>query len=1459
MVYEIRFNMENLVGDTEVAQPQKRLLTPFMKRKVIPIPTEEERKPFPMNEANIFSVLYFTWLWPLLKVGYRRTLTEKDLYTLTDDLKVETLLDQFLETYVAEKEKYQNLHLKAKLLERGEEVSSVSEKEDLFDFKLTKFNMIWILLKTFKRRVLWVQFFACIAMIGYAVLPLLTKEIIKFVELKAFVPSTNVGRGVGYSIGMVLISILNSLCLNHFFFQGTFLGIQVKSILITQILEKSFKLNPESRHKYTISKITSMMSTDLNRIEQAVFLQPIILAVIAPIIISIVILVTNIGVSAVVGLAVFFLVLGLLGFAIKELFAQREIVATLTDIRVRIIKEIINNIKTIKLYSWEAPYLKSMIEARGNEVKVIMVIQRIRNVVTAIALSLTGIISMISFLVLYGIDGNTRSPADIFSSISSFEIISTFMTFIPMCLSTTADLLQGLDRIGEFLTAPELEVYDGYTINENPDHKFENAIEIENAEFKWEIFDEIEDEEDGKAKKKLEKNEEKKKKKFQFFKKETIQTEIAEIKKEENSEAATELTIIKDNSIADEDKANTFHLHNINLNVKKGEFIVVTGVIGSGKSSLLSAIAGFMDCNSGYVNINGSILNCGAPWVQNATIRENITFGKQYNQKVYDEVVYACSLQSDLSILPAGDLTEVGEKGITLSGGQKARINLARAVYADKDIILLDDVLSAVDARVGKHIIENCLLRLLLKKTRILATHQLSLIDSADRIIFLKSDGTIDVGELKELMEKNADFKKLMAFMEQDEQEQEDGEEDIVEEIVDDLADSLNTYDGGSEINGLDSNNAEKSIGQGQVVSLKRRSTKNTTKSDEEAIYYDMNAIKDLSKAKITEKEEVAVNQIGKEVYHQYLKFGSGRLTCIGFLIGFGTILALATFAELFTNTWLSFWLSRKFDGRSNGFYIGIYVMLNIAWVILLTLTFITLIGMTVNASKNLHLAAIKRVLHTPMAYVDVTPIGRILNRFTTDTDALDNNISEQARILFTSVAKVIGVFILCIIYIPWIAIAVPPIMIALIAIANYYQASNREVKRLEATQRSHVYSNFNEVLSGANTIKAYKQDERFYERNNKLINEMNEASYIVYSLQRWIDLLLDVLALSFVLIVSILCVNNVFKLNAASVGLLVSYAISLSQILSFVVRTYTEFENDMNSGERVIFYALKLPQEAPFVIDNTQPDSDWPRNGEVVFDKVNLAYRPGLPLVLKDLSFKIGSGEKIGICGRTGAGKSSILTALYRIAEIDLGKILIDNVDISKIGLEALRSHLSIIPQDPVLFSGSIKKNLDPFSEHSDEKLWDALRRANLLTAEDIEAAKGQSKDDDNLNKFHLEQFVEDEGSNFSLGERQLIAFARALVRETKVLVLDEATSSVDYETDAKIQQTISTEFKHCTILCIAHRLKTILNYDRIIILDKGQLMEIDTPVNLFRNEGSIFRQMCEKSNLTIDDFKQR
>ncbi|QFZ29208.1 putative oligomycin resistance ATP-dependent permease [Clavispora lusitaniae] len=1409
---------------------QRRLLTPFLSKKVPPIPEEDERIVYP-KRPNIFSIMFFWWLGPVMRAGYKRTLTAQDLYKLNDDIKVESMTRRFEQYFQNSLNKAMAAHVRAKMKARGEtaETNTVDFEKDMEDFKVPKMIIVRAIARTFTFQYGMACLMMALGSTGNSTTPLLTKKLIRFVELRTLGLEKHMNAGIGYAIGSSIMVLVNGLFVNHAFHLSMLTGAQVKAALTKALLDKSFRLSDASKHEFPTSKITSMMGADLARIDFALGFQPFLITFPVPIAISIGILCHNIGAPAMVGVGLIIVFMVLTMFVTGKLFAYRKTANVFTDARVNYVKEVLNNLKVIKFYSWEIPYSKIITENRNKEMNIVYIMQVARNIITSLGMSLTLFSSLVAFLVLYAIQGSTKDPASIFSSISLFSALASQVFMIPLALASGSDALIGVTRIGEFLAAEEVNPRSvRITASEKTKADMEAnklALSIKNASFKWETFGEqgshtnnthtlSEKENFTASEKEL----------YNKLEKHMTNKSISTIS-HESASSPDHGPFSDSSSLAEQ---NFPGLESIDLDVKKGEFVVITGLIGSGKTSLLNAMAGFMKRVSGSVDVNGSLLLCDQPWIQNATVRENILFGLPMDDVKYKNVVYACSLESDLEILPAGDLTEIGERGITLSGGQKARINLARAVYADMDIILLDDVLSAVDARVGKHIMAQCIMGILKDKTRILATHQLSLIGSADRIVFLNGNGSISVGTFEELKSKNEAFSHLMAFN----ADSHDSEDEKEEEVEDE-----------------EEREAVKELVERQVTRYKSR-------ADEEEIRHDYEANADKD-GRLIDDEEKAENGIKFEVYKNYLSIGSGIFKHYSSVPIVIVLIALSVFCQLFTNTWLSFWSEKKFAHKSNGFYIGFYVMFTFLAAIFLTLEFVLLAYLTNNASTKLNLMAVQKVLRAPMSYMDVTPMGRILNRFTKDTDTLDNEIGNQIRMLTYFFSNIVGVLVLCVIYLPWFAIAIPFLGFIFVAIGNFYQASAREIKRLEAVQRSFVYNNFNETLSGMKTIKAYQAEERFLEKNDTYVNNMNEAYYITIANQRWLSIHLDFVAAGFALIICFLCVFRVFKISAASVGLLLSYVLQIAGQLSMLVRTYTQVENEMNSVERICEYALYLPEEAPYNISETKPADSWPEHGAVRFENVSLAYRPGLPLVLKNLSADIKPKEKIGICGRTGAGKSSIMTALYRLSELNGGKIEIDGVDISKLGLNDLRSKLSIIPQDPVLFRGTIRKNLDPFNLSSEDVLWSALRRAGLIEESKLEFVKTQKPDAENLHKFHLDREVEDEGSNFSLGERQLISFARAMVRDSKILILDEATSSVDYETDSKIQSTIVREFGNCTILCIAHRLRTILNYDRILVLDRGEIKEFDTPWNLFQSEDGIFKQMCERSNITKDDFK--
>lgn len=1397
---------------------QKRFFTPLLLKKVPPVPEEADRLTFPIipRWTHPIEWFFFTWLIPVLRAGYKRTLQPPDLLKLNDTIKVDPLAEKFKECFERRSVKYRQKHIAEKILLRGEtpETNSVLEKDDLMDFEPGPTLAALATFDTFTAEYISALSFMAAALAIQTTQPLLSKKLINYVALKAFGAPLSDGQGVGYAIGSAVMIFASSMAFNHAFFLSTFIGARMRGVLTKVILDKSFRLSARSSRKYPPLKITSLMSTDVSRIDLGIGFSLWTAAFPIPIGIAIGILVYNIHAPALVGVGIMFAYLIFAGGFGLLLFVYRKEALKQTDARVGLIKEILANLKIIKLYAWELPYLDMITKIRNKEMRFLLKMEVVRSIIISVASSLTLISSYAAFLVLYAISSPTRrNPAAIFSSVSLFAILSNAFIVLPLSLASVIDAVISFGRVGNYLSTPEdaeLFVFGGGVASSSSelDNEAKHAVSFSNASFEWEIFEDDSEDEDEEKKTDEEKKAIKKRRKEKArARKKAIKEQKRRLRQIKNGAlpASQPLEVFTQKKEHKEDK-QTFAMGPLNFDIHHGELLVITGQIGCGKSSLLHAINGTMKNTGGSVDVAGKLIMVGSPWIQNATVRDNILFGLPYDEEWYHKVVFSTCLESDIDMLPAGDLTEVGERGITMSGGQKARLCLARAVYADPSIILLDDVLSAVDAKVGKHIMDHCISGLLKDKTRVLATHQLSLISSADRVLFLGMDRSVTLGQLDDLKGSSAAFKALM---------------------------DLNTT---SEENKGDNLGEEK-------PDFPHLDTKRKVFTKEDGI--------------LMTEEQKSVNAISFGVVSKYISTGARGFkfnwiiyVCVLFYIFY-------TFFELFTNTWLSFWISDKFKSKSNGWYIGLYTLFTVLAVFFNITSFALVVYVMNRASRILNIEACRRIFYVPMAYMDVTPMGRIINRFTKDTDVLDNEMGDKIAMVAFFSFFVAGIFILVIIYLPWFAIAVPFIIFVFLLIASIYQASGREIKRLEAIQRSKVYNNFNETLTGMETIKNYHKNDDFLTKNSILINQMNEAYFITVANQRWLEISVTGLSTGFVLLISFLCVFRVFKISAASVGLVLSYILLTTGLISFLVVIFTQVEQDMNSAERVIEYLYDLPQEAPYMIAETKPADSWPEHGQIEFRNVSMSYRPGLPLVLKDFTASIKPNEKIGICGRTGAGKSSITVALYRIAEILTGSIHIDGIDISKLGLNELRSRLSIIPQDSVLFDGTIRKNLDPFGEKTDEQLWNVLRRTNIIDSDLFETVKLQLPSDPELHRFHLDRVVEREGANFSLGERQLVSFARALVRDTKILVLDEATSSVDYATDKKIQDAIVSEFSYCTILCIAHRLKTILKYDRIIVMEKGEVVEFDTPVNLFNLSGGYFRQMCDKTGIIAGDFE--
>lgn len=594
----------------------------------------------------------------------------------------------------------------------------------------------------------------------------------------------------------------------------------------------------------------------------------------------------------------------------------------------------------------------------------------------------------------------------------------------------------------------------------------------------------------------------------------------------------------------------------------------------------------------------------------------------------------------------------------------------------------------------------------------------------------------------------------------------------------------------------------------------------------------------------LMQQEERAVKSVPWSIYAAYIRASGTLLNGLWVLL----LLALSQGANIVTSLWLSWWTSNKF-GYATGRYIGAYAGLGMVQALLQFSFSVALSVLGTQASKVMLQNAMTRVLRAPMSFFDTTPLGRITNRFSKDVDIMDNILQDAMRMYMFTLAMIISVFILIIAYFHYFAIALGPLFLLFLFSAGYYRASAREMKRHEAVLRSDVFARFTEGVSGTSSIRAYGLQNEFTKGVQATVDQMNSAYYLTFSNQRWLSVRLDAIGNTLVFTTGILVVTSRFNVSPSIAGLILSYILSIVQLIQFTVRQLAEMENAMNATERIHYYGNHLDEEPPLHL--AEVPSSWPQRGEIVFHEVQMRYREGLPLVLQGLNMAVAGGERIGIVGRTGAGKSSIMSALFRLVELSGGSISIDGVNIASVGLKDLRTRLAIIPQDPTLFRGTIRSNLDPFQEHTDLELWSALRQSDLVEGESERGADSSSP-----GRIHLDAVVEEEGLNFSLGQRQLMALARALVRGSQIIVCDEATSSVDMDTDQKIQQTMATAFRGKTLLCIAHRLKTIIHYDRICVMDQGRIAELDAPLRLWEAKGSIFRSMCDRSGIRRHDF---
>lgn len=1349
---------------------------------------KEIAKKNPEMTASILSSVTFEWYSRMVYKGHRKPLEIEDVWELKDKDRTQAIHATFeknmktaLRKAQAELEKrkrkkrrreHDTEHMNGMSKAQSQDVLVLEEKqpkkkkkkggkEDSSHKDYPKKWLMKALFRTFLQNLMMSVAFKLVHDVLVFVSPQLLKLLITFVsDAEAFA-----WQGYLYSILLFLTAMLQSLCLQQYFNLCFQLGTNVRASLIAAIYKKALTMSSATRKESTVGETVNLMSADAQRfMDMANFVHQLWSSPLQ-IILSIVFLWGELGPSVLAGLAVMVLLIPINGFLVNKSKHIQVRNMKNKDERMKIMGEVLNGIKILKLFAWEPSFEKRINEIRACELKDLLKFSYLQSVSIFVFTCAPFLVSLASFAVYVLVDENNVLDAQkAFTSISLFNVLRFPMAMLPLVLSSMVQTNVSKERLERYLGGEDLD-----TSAIHHDSIPGSAVRFTEATFTWEH--------DGNA-------------------------------------------VIRD----------------VTLDIKPGSLVAVVGAVGSGKSSLISAMLGEMENIKGHINIQGSLAYVPQQaWIQNATLKDNILFGSELDEARYQKVIKACALLPDLELLPAGDQTEIGEKGINLSGGQKQRVSLARAVYNDADIYILDDPLSAVDAHVGKHLFEHVLgpKGLLQKKTRILVTHSISFLPQVDNIVVLVAGAVSEHGSYSTLLANRGAFAQFLnSYGSQ--------EEGAAEETT--AAAGLD----GIEEQGDESMEPCVEEGPDDVVTmtLKREASihrKEFTRSISTQSTTSVKAQEEPNKIKgqrLIEKEAV---ETGKVKFSMYLRY----LRAVG--LGFSFCVAMSYVGEyaayVGTNLWLSAWTddaeryrNETYPVQQRDLRIGVFGALGVSQALFLFLATILSSHGAMRASRIVHEQLLSNILRVPMSFFDTTPTGRIVNRFAKDIFTVDETIPMSFRSWLNCFMGIISTLLMIALATPFFTVVIVPLGIFYYFVLRFYISTSRQLRRLDSVTRSPIYSHFGETVSGLSVIRAYGHQQRFLQQNERTmdINQKSVYSWIVSN--RWLAIRLEFVGSLVVFFSALLAVISRNSLEGGIVGLSVSSALNVTQTLNWLVRVSSELETNIVAVERVHEYT-KVKREAPWVTDKRPPHS-WPSKGEIQFVDYKVRYRPELELVLQGITCSIGSTEKVGVVGRTGAGKSSLTNCLFRVLEAAGGKIIIDGLDIATIGLHDLRQNLTIIPQDPVLFTGTLRMNLDPFDQYTDEEVWKALELAHLK-------AYVQELPE------RLQHVVSEGGENLSVGQRQLVCLARALLRKAKILILDEATAAVDLETDHLIQTTIRSAFADCTVLTIAHRLHTIMDSNRVMVMHAGKIVEFDSPEKLLQKQ-SVFSAMAKDAGIT-------
>jgi multidrug resistance-associated protein (MRP) len=1357
-----------------------------------------EERPCPELNATFLSRITWWWLNGLIFHGYRKAIEYSNLWSLNPEDRSNFVGPEF--------EKEWEKELKKAGIQFGGGQNPFEEQHT------GEPSLTLALIRAFGLTFFVAGFFKLAQDLLTFVSPQVLGLLINFIR---DYNENELWKGFLYAAVMFFAAILQSLILHQYFHRCMVLGMRLRAAVIHAVYRKALRLSSLARKSSTTGEIVNLMAIDAQRFMDLVAYLHTLWSAPFQIALSIIFLYQTMGPSVFAGLAVMVLLLpanAVIAF-ISRKFQIRQM--RFKDSRIKMMNEILNGIKVIKLYAWENHFIEAVFGIRRDELKVLRSSAFLGAFASFTFMCAPFLVAVVTFGTFVLVNLNNHDPDGQLTSERAFVALSLFnilrfpLVMLPFVVSSSVEASVSVKRLRTFLKKPEV---DPDNVDYSPNHPVDGgpAVGIEGGEFTWE----------------------------------TPQNPT---------------------------------LSKMNLKIKQGQLVAVVGQVGAGKSSLLSAILGEMEKLQGRVTVRGRVAYVPQQaWIQNNTVKGNILFGKPMDGTYYDRTLRACALGPDLEILPGGDMAEIGEKGINLSGGQKQRVSIARAVYQKSDIYLLDDPLSAVDSHVGKHIFDEVIgpEGLLRTKTRILVTHGLSFLPQCDLIVVLDEGSIIEVGTYKELIENDEHFAEFMRTYAGPEENQEDVFDGIFSEnqIQAIEAELTAPPDETSILSDTPTNLESKRT---RRLYLERQISAQSDKSDtrpllirspssplpaltptekKRAIFrqiskqYSVNEPPKESVVKKDEKSQLIAEEraeTGNVKLSVFLNYARATSWIMALLVIFFNIASQGL--SVGASFWLAAWSTQEDTDPEaardqTGENIGVYAALGFGQALgVLFGSFAIAIGAII-ASRRLHDKLVNNVMRSPMSFFDTTPMGRVLNRFSKDIYVVDETIPRSFRSFISTFLSVVSTIIVIVVATPYFLAVIVPLLIVYFIIQRIYVNASRQLKRLESVSRSPIYSHFQETLGGVTTIRAYHKQEEFLEQSEHKVDYNQEAYYPGICANRWLAIRLEFIGNLVVFFAALFAVLAVVFPDASRTitpglaGLSVSYALQVTASLNWMVRMTSELETNIVSVERIKEYT-ETPTEAPAIIKSNRPPSDWPQEGKVTFKDYSTRYRDGLDLVLKSIACNIPGGQKVGIVGRTGAGKSSLTMALFRIIEPANGQIMIDNIDVSQLGLYDLRSRITIIPQDPVLFSDTLRANLDPFNHHNDEEIWRALETAHLK--------KFVLELDDGL-----KHMVAEGGENLSVGQRQLVCLARALLRKTKILVLDEATAAVDMETDDFIQKTIRNEFADCTVVTIAHRLNTIMDYDRIMVLSDGRIAEFDSPNQLIAKK-EIFYGMAKDAGL--------